>query len=123
MWINFLVAALWAYAIVIGLLIWGVAPLLGHWGAQLPEFWPPVSPFPEDWGEVLALTYLAQALMSSLIDERFERGAFRSLFWVIWYPMVFWAAQAATLIVGVPRAIWHLGQMRGRWISPDRGLR
>ncbi|HSV57259.1 MAG TPA: poly-beta-1,6-N-acetyl-D-glucosamine synthase [Variovorax sp.] len=122
-WLNFLVATLWAYCIAIGLLVWGVAPLLGHWGLRLPDFWPPVSPFPKDWGEALALTYLVQALLSSLMEERFERGAFRSLFWVVWYPMVFWAAQAATLIVGVPLAIWHLGQMRGRWVSPDRGLR
>jgi biofilm PGA synthesis N-glycosyltransferase PgaC len=58
-----------------------------------------------------------------LIDERFERGMIRSLFWLVWYPVVFWAVQAATSILGLPRAIRHMGRMRGTWVSPDRGVR
>lgn len=122
-WINYVVAVAWAYAIAGGFLAWGVGPLLRFWGFGLPELWPAFGPLPRGWGQVLALTYLAQAVTSAWIDERFERGMFRSLFWVVWYPLVFWAAQAATSVVGLPRAILHIGSMRGTWVSPDRGLR
>jgi biofilm PGA synthesis N-glycosyltransferase PgaC len=123
-WLNFVAAILWAYAVAFGLVVWGISPLLAHWDiVDLQRFWPDFGPFPHDWGQVLALTYLAQASISAWIDERFERGIYRSMFWLVWYPLVFWAVQALASIFGLPRAIWHMGRMRGTWVSPDRGWR
>ena len=39
---------------------------------------------------MLALTYLLQALVSHLLERRYEPDMLRSLFWVIWYPAAFW---------------------------------
>ena len=122
-WLNFVAAIAWAYAVGIGFLVWVAVPLLARWGLDFPQFWPAFGPYPRDWGQVLALTYLAQAVTSAWIDERFERGLFRSFFWLVWYPIAFWALQALSSIVGAPRAIWHLGRNRGTWVSPDRGVR
>jgi biofilm PGA synthesis N-glycosyltransferase PgaC len=122
-WINFVVSTLWAYAMLIGFLLWVVLPSLVHLGPGMEAMPPGFITYPRDWGQILALTYLAQALSSAWIDERFERGMFRSLFWLVWYPIAFWVAQALTAIVGVPRALWHMGRMRGTWVSPDRGIR
>jgi biofilm PGA synthesis N-glycosyltransferase PgaC len=122
-WLNFFAAVVWAYAIGLGLLVWAADALMAHFGYAVPHFWPEFSLLPKGWAQILALTYLVQALVSILIDERFERGVSRSLFWLVWYPLVFWVVQAATSIVGLPRAIWHMGRMRGTWVSPDRGVR
>jgi hypothetical protein len=37
------------------------------------------------WGLTLTLTYLAQALVSHLIERRYEPDMLRSLYWIIWY--------------------------------------
>ncbi|MET0542018.1 MAG: poly-beta-1,6-N-acetyl-D-glucosamine synthase [Variovorax sp.] len=122
-WINFVVSTLWAYAMLVGFVLWVVIPSLMHLGLSMDALPPGFIAYPRDWGQILALTYLAQALASAWIDARFEHGIFRSLFWLVWYPIAFWAAQALTSIVGVPRALWHMGSMRGTWVSPDRGIR
>jgi biofilm PGA synthesis N-glycosyltransferase PgaC len=122
-WLNYMAAVAWAYALCLGLLMWSADALADYARYTLPHFWPEFSALPHGWGQILALTYLAQAVVSAAIDERFERGTYRSMFWLVWYPLAFWIIQAASSIVGLPRAIWHMGRMRGTWTSPDRGLR
>ena len=115
-WGNYVASLVWAYCMLIGIVAWAVTaflpgPDLGF--GLLPEF----------WGTVLTVTYLTQALVSTWIDERFERGTWRSVFWVIWYPLAFWLLQTITAVVGVPRALLRPKHARGTWVSPDRGLR
>jgi biofilm PGA synthesis N-glycosyltransferase PgaC len=95
-------------------LLWalGLAPTTVLPGFQL---------IPEWWGLTLTLTYLAQALVSHLIERRYEPNMLRSLFWIIWYPIAFWMISTATTVVALPRAI--LRPRRATWTSPDRGLR
>ncbi|SEB14893.1 poly-beta-1,6-N-acetyl-D-glucosamine synthase [Variovorax sp. YR216] len=121
-WLNHFAAVIWSYAIALGVIVWGTTAFLAPWGVDFAALWPAFGVLPQGWGEVLALTYLAQAVVSALIDERFEPGISRSLFWLVWYPLAFWALQALSSIVGFWRAIRHIGQMRGTWVSPDRGL-
>jgi biofilm PGA synthesis N-glycosyltransferase PgaC len=116
--VNYMMSILWAYLICLGTVVWfakaagiPVLPLV-------PEF----RLLPEWAGLVLALTYLLQALVSIAIDLRFERGLSRALFWVVWYPLLFWILQAATACVGLPRAIFRLRNPKGTWMSPDRGF-
>ena len=78
--------------------------------------------FPGQAGMVLAFHYLLQAMVAASLDRGYEHGIMRTLFWVVWYPIVFWLLQATTAVVGLPRAIFRRGP-RGRWISPDRGFR
>jgi biofilm PGA synthesis N-glycosyltransferase PgaC len=115
-WINYVASVAWAYCMLIGVLAWAVSAFIpgrSYGFGLLPEF----------WGTVLTLTYLLQALLSTWIDERFERGTWRSVFWVIWYPLAFWILQTLTAVVGLPRALLRPAHARGTWISPDRGLR
>jgi biofilm PGA synthesis N-glycosyltransferase PgaC len=116
-YLNNLIAILWAYVITFSLgvgLLWalGLAPTTVLPGFQL---------IPEWWGLTLTLTYLAQALVSHLIERRYEPNMLRSLFWIIWYPIAFWMISTATTVVALPRAI--LRPRRATWTSPDRGLR
>jgi biofilm PGA synthesis N-glycosyltransferase PgaC len=118
-WGNFLLSVAWAYAMLIGLVLGAVSAL-----------WPQLTggplgfgALPAWWGAVLALTYLLQSAVSVAVDSRFEKGLAKSLFWVIWYPLVFWLLQTFTAVLGAPRAMLRSKTKRGTWISPDRGVR
>jgi poly-beta-1,6-N-acetyl-D-glucosamine synthase len=118
-YINYLLSLLWAYVMTFSLIIgifWtvGLAPPWALHGFQL---------IPEWWGLTLAITYLAQALVSHLLERRFEPHMMRSLFWVIWYPMAFWMINTATAVVALPIALLRPRRERTTWVSPDRGLR
>lgn len=118
-WGNFLLSVAWAYAMLLGLLLGAVSAL-----------WPQLTggplgfgALPAWWGAVLALTYLLQSAVSVAVDSRFEKGLAKSLFWVIWYPLVFWLLQTFTAVLGAPRAMLRSKTQRGTWVSPDRGVR
>jgi biofilm PGA synthesis N-glycosyltransferase PgaC len=118
-YINYLLAVAWSYAMLFSLavgLLWavGIAP-----AGLLPGF----QLVPEWWGMTLALTYIAQALVSDLLDRRYERDMLRSLFWMIWYPIAFWLIGTATTVVALPRVLFQQRKEHTTWVSPDRGLR
>jgi biofilm PGA synthesis N-glycosyltransferase PgaC len=116
---NYLASVVWSYLVllVIGLgLLWTV-------GLGPPRPLPQFRLVPEWWGLTLALTYLAQALVSHFLDTRYERAMLRSLFWVIWYPLVFWLLSATTTAVAFPRVLSQPRKEHVTWVSPDRGLR
>jgi biofilm PGA synthesis N-glycosyltransferase PgaC len=118
-YLNYLLSLLWAYVmtycLIIGIL-WavGLAPPWALPGFQL---------IPEWWGLTLTITYLAQALVSHLLERRFEPHMMRSLFWIIWYPMAFWMINTATAVAALPIALLRPRKERTTWVSPDRGLR
>jgi poly-beta-1,6-N-acetyl-D-glucosamine synthase len=118
-WLNYIVSILWAYAIVIGSVFWVIAVI----GIPLPYWAPIFSPIPGIWGVLLAATYLLQSGISVLLDSRFEPRLRNVMFWIIWYPLLFWTLQALTAVVGLPKALLRPRGARGTWVSPDRGIR
>ena len=119
-WFNYMLSVVWAYAILAGFLAWcfqwtPLAPLVNP-----AEF----SRVPQGQGALLCVTYLLQASVSLLLDQRFEQGILRMIVWQVWYPLFFWVVLAITAVVGVPRAILRLMRTStGTWVSPDRGVR
>jgi biofilm PGA synthesis N-glycosyltransferase PgaC len=116
--INYLASLVWAYLMFLGSLIF----LLKSAGIPVPSFLPTFGVLPDWWGTVLAVTYLMQAVVSVFVDQRFERNLGIALFWVVWYPLLFWALQAATAVFGLPRALFRMRKPSGTWVSPDRGV-
>jgi biofilm PGA synthesis N-glycosyltransferase PgaC len=116
--LNYLLSIVWAYLMCLGPVLW----LLKSAGITVPPFLPVFQLLPEWWGMVLALTYLVQSVVSVSIDHRFEKKLGRILFWVVWYPLLFWTLQAGTALVGLPQAIFRLRHPKGTWVSPDRGV-
>ncbi len=115
-WLNFFVSGVWAYCMLASLLLWTGFTLAG-----LPN--PFADPVPDWWGTVLACTYLLQACVGLLLDRRYERGALRFLVWVVWYPLAFWIIQTLSAVTGIIRALTRPKNIRGTWVSPDRGVR
>lgn len=118
-WLNYVVSIVWAYAMLAGVLMWAVSSLFPVWTGGSLGF----SLLPRWWGVLLATTYLVQSAVSVQLDRRLEDNMLDSLFWVIWYPLVFWMLQAAAAVVGLPRALFRRRGARGTWVSPDRGVR
>lgn len=116
---NYLLSVLWSYVMLLGFIA-GVAALFGFAPAAMISG---LALVPEWWGAVLAVTYLLQATVSHVIEDRYEPGMTLSLFWIIWYPLAFWLISTLTTIVAVPRVLFRKGEVRGTWVSPDRGLR
>jgi biofilm PGA synthesis N-glycosyltransferase PgaC len=117
-WLNWLVSILWAYSALAMMLIWALHPLDNRYVDILQGF----GFLPGQGGMLLAVQYLAQALVAAALDRRYEHGTMRTLFWVVWYPLMYWAMQALTAAVGFPRALLHT-ERGGLWTSPDRGFR
>ncbi|EKB0218233.1 TPA: poly-beta-1,6-N-acetyl-D-glucosamine synthase, partial [Escherichia coli] len=45
-----------------------------------------------------------------------------SLFWIIWFPVIFWMLSLATTLVSFTRVMLMPKKQRARWVSPDRGI-
>jgi len=118
-YINYLLSLLWAYVMTFSLIV----GLLWTVGLAPPKVLPGFQLIPEWWGLTLAVTYLMQALVSHLLERRFEPHMLRSLFWMIWYPLAFWMINTATAVVALPIALLRPRKERTTWTSPDRGLR
>jgi biofilm PGA synthesis N-glycosyltransferase PgaC len=118
-YINYLLSVVWSYVVLLCL---GLGLL---WSVGLGPTWPfpAFRLVPELWGLTLTLTYLAQALISDVLESRYERGMLRSLFWIIWYPAAFWMLSAVTAAAALPRVLLQPRKERTTWVSPDRGLR
>jgi biofilm PGA synthesis N-glycosyltransferase PgaC len=118
-YLNYVVSVIWAYAMLLTLLV-GVLR-----GVGLDPF-PAIPGFgviPQWYGVTLAITYLLQSLVSLTIERRYERGLLGSLFWIIWYPLIFWLLQTLTTAVALPRAALKPRNAATTWVSPDRGIR
>jgi biofilm PGA synthesis N-glycosyltransferase PgaC len=119
--VEYFVSVLWCYAMVLTLAM----TLLGLAGLVPAALGPPPDLI-SIWGMVLSVACLVQFVVSLWVDRPYEPATarpYRPVFWVIWYPLVFWTLSAAATAVGFPRAIFRRGGRRARWTSPDRGFR
>lgn len=73
-------------------------------------------------GTVLGVVCLLQFTVSLLLEKRYEKGFGRSLFWIIWYPLVYWLLSLLTTLVAFSKVMLKARRGRARWISPDRGI-
>jgi biofilm PGA synthesis N-glycosyltransferase PgaC len=117
-YIEYVFSTFWAYAFWILIIMWALQKMFNIF---LPiRFIPPIPPL---WtGSILALTCLLQFAVSLYIDHTYDRKLFKYLFWVIWYPFIYWIINAITITVAVPKALLKKKGTRAVWKSPDRGI-
>ena len=116
-WTNFFMSTTWAVCVLI------LLPAFFVSGLYDPNVKLNLNNL-HGWGsELLISTYILQSVVALSLDRRYEKNSFRSLYWLIWYPLLFWVLQAVTAVVGFVRACVRPSGDRGRWISPDRGLK
>lgn len=114
---EYVLSALWAYAMLGVILMWLLGTVLG---LPMPIEVPTLLP---RWtGVVIGTTCLLQVAVGMMLDSRIEKGLLKYYFWMIWYPLAFWLISMLTTVVSVPRALSRSTGKRARWKSPDRGL-
>ncbi|MGC3996884.1 MAG: poly-beta-1,6-N-acetyl-D-glucosamine synthase [Anaeromyxobacter sp.] len=109
----------WAYAMLLLTLAWVVSPFLPAGAAPVTSS--PLSP--AGGGMMLGATCLLQFVFSWWLDSRYDRGLGRNLFWMIWYPVVFWIINSVSTVWALPKVLVRGRGARARWVSPDRGFR
>lgn len=80
-------------------------------------------PFPPRWaGSVLALVCLMQFCASLFMDRKYEPSMAKYLFWVIWYPFLYWMITSITAIFATPKALFSEKKQNVVWDNSDRGF-
>ena len=54
---------------------------------------------------------------------RYGEDLWKVIFWVIWYPVVYWAFNAMAAAVSFLKGFFRSMQQPATWVSPDRGGR
>lgn len=81
-------------------------------------------PFPPLWaGSILALVCVLQFCVSFVIDGRYEKHLLKYLFWVIWYPFVYWMINSSTVVFAVPKVLFFKKKKNAVWAASDRGMK
>ncbi len=119
LWTEYWVSVVWSYLLALATIAAIVHTI------EPDRFGLAVDLMPRWFGVLLSITCLVQFGASLFIDSRYEAragGLGRYYFWIIWYPIVYWAIGVSTNLVGVFRAV---GRKRGKpaiWGASDRGL-
>ncbi|MDR3415569.1 MAG: poly-beta-1,6-N-acetyl-D-glucosamine synthase [Nevskia sp.] len=116
---EYIASLLWSFTVALFIVVWGLRHLAGV-SIHPPAFDAGPAIY---WRIVFIATYLAQCLTALSIERRYDHHFGRTLFWVVWYPSVFWIVTFSTSLVGLFKALRKKRHTRARWVSPDRGFR
>lgn len=117
--VEFCLSAIWAFTYFVSLLIFvlGLFVVLPE-SIAIPQIFPPAFT-----GLLLGVVCLLQFFVSLLIERRYENNLASSLFWIIWFPVVYWMLSLFTTLVAFTRVMLKgRNNKRARWESPDRGI-
>ncbi|MEI8663686.1 poly-beta-1,6-N-acetyl-D-glucosamine synthase, partial [Xenorhabdus bovienii] len=121
MWVlfaEFCCSVIWSFTFALSIILFLLGMVI-----TLPENIRIYTLFPPGYtGLVLAATCLIQFTVSLIIERRYEKYVASSLFWVIWYPMIYWILNLFTTLVSFPKVMLKVHRKRARWESPDRGI-
>jgi len=116
---DYLLSTIWAFAMALTVALWLLGLMVDIEPAtQVSRVWPPAFT-----GMVLAIACLFQFAVSVLIERRYEPDIARSLYWIVWYPFVYWLINLCTTLVSFPNVMLRIRRRRARWSSPDRGIK
>lgn len=112
---EYLFSIIWSHSILF-LLILSVISLSGITNIHIQEY------IPAHAGLVLGIIFMIQAMLSALLNRKFEKMPVLQIIWMVWYPLIYWWMTAMTSIVGFYKALFKGKQQFATWKSPDRGL-
>lgn len=117
-YLEYLFSVAWSYVFWGLVTIWAIKTVFG---LHLPFH--VLAPIPPAWtGAILVFTSVLQFSVSLYLDHAYEKDLCKYLFWVIWYPFMYWMISSFTLIFAAPKALFKKKGTRAVWRSPDRGL-
>jgi biofilm PGA synthesis N-glycosyltransferase PgaC len=117
-YLEYVLSVAWSYIFWTLVFIWVLAAI-----SSFPVPFRVSTPIPPAWtGLMLAFACLVQFIVSLHIDHVYDQKMLRYLFWVIWYPFMYWMITSLTVIVAAPKALLKKKGTRAIWESPDRGI-
>lgn len=105
---------LWAFAFVGLSLAWLLALTIG-WRAPVV-----VSPIPAWPGAVVSVVCVTQMAVAARINGTHDPDLRRCLFWIPWYPLLFFAVSAIVAVGTAPEGLLGRLDRVGLWQSPTR---
>ncbi|ANI83758.1 poly-beta-1,6-N-acetyl-D-glucosamine synthase [Kosakonia oryzae] len=118
LFIEFCCSTTWAFAYAMSIVLF----LLGMVVPLPPNLTIQQLMPPEFTGLMLGVMCLIQFFVSLMIERRYEKGIAGSLFWIIWFPVIYWMLSLFTTLVAFPKVMLKRQRARARWVSPDRGI-
>ncbi|MBS0856272.1 MULTISPECIES: poly-beta-1,6-N-acetyl-D-glucosamine synthase [unclassified Tatumella] len=116
--LEFALSTIWTYMYLLSIILF----VLGRF-TEMPKNLYVDSLMPPGFtGLLLAVVCIIQFSVSLMIERRYESDIFKSLFWVIWYPIAYWLLSFLTTLVSFPNVMLSRKGKRARWESPDRGI-
>lgn len=119
LWAEYWTSVVWSYLLALALIaavVHIIEPDPFGWAVDFMPRW---------FGVLLSITCLVQFGISLFVDSRYEAragGLGRYYFWIIWYPIAYWAIGVSTNLVGVYRAVVRKRGEPAIWGASDRGL-
>jgi biofilm PGA synthesis N-glycosyltransferase PgaC len=114
-YLEYVISVIWSYTYVIFAIIWGI-------NLFYPTGFPGVNFIPDWKGSFLVLICLIQFSVGLLLDRKYEKKMYLNLFWVIWYPFLYWILAAFATVYATPKALFKKMGTPAVWTSPDRGI-
>ncbi|GMB00752.1 poly-beta-1,6-N-acetyl-D-glucosamine synthase [Pelosinus sp. IPA-1] len=115
-YLEYVTSVMWSYTYVTFLSLWILSFLFPFMNLHAMSLLP-------GWkGSLLVLISVIQFSVALYIDKRYEKGLFKYVFWVIWYPWVYWILTAFATVKATPTALFRKMGAPATWVSPDRGL-
>lgn len=118
LFLEFCFSTAWAFAYAVSIVLFLLGLLF-----PMPDTLYVQHLFPPAFtGLILGVVCLLQFAVSLMIERRYEKGIGASLFWIIWFPVVYWMLSLFTTLVAFPKVMLKRKRGRARWVSPDRGI-
>lgn len=115
---EYFLSSSWAFAFALTVILWVISQFYTlPPGIHVHRLVPPAFT-----GMVLAAACVVQFSVSVFIERRYERRLGRTVFWVVWYPFIYWTLNLFTTLASYPKVIVKTRRDRARWTSPDRGV-
>ena len=118
LFLEFCFSTAWAFAYAISIVLFLLGLMI-----PMPDSLYVQHLFPPAFtGLILGVVCLLQFAVSLMIERRYEKNIGASLFWIIWFPVVYWMLSLFTTLVAFPKVMLKRKRGRARWVSPDRGI-
>ncbi|WP_319783299.1 poly-beta-1,6-N-acetyl-D-glucosamine synthase [Oceanisphaera sp. IT1-181] len=115
---EFCLSTIWVFTYFVSLFIFIVGLFVSlPENLAIPQIFPPAFT-----GLLIGIVCLGQFSVSLLIERRYEKNLANSLFWIIWFPVVYWMLSLFTTLIAFTKVMLNDRRKRARWVSPDRGI-
>ncbi|MDK2824750.1 MAG: poly-beta,6-N-acetyl-D-glucosamine synthase [Clostridia bacterium] len=108
-YLEFFLGTLWAFAFVIGSILWLIGSMLGF--LIIPAW----------HGAILSVLCICQMIVALRINNVYDKELWKCIFWMPWYPLLFYCLMALAVVRTMPKGVFSRVDMNtGKWQSPVR---